>query len=209
MCFRRPKYIETAKNASAGNIEVSSLTTGDLILFSDNWSNSSIKRKFRNANDQLWVSGGIVINAPTIFNEVMLLQHDLRQNDNQLQNHLDFTSAETGVKLVGLSARLKFPDYQTCMVRKINSNVKNAFQKDSKKHVTVTAAFTSGIPDTNYVNSGHMIFNALRNAGLLEDVKIPLDFNLSHCANDSINEHGVGPNLYSKGELYFREIDQS
>jgi hypothetical protein len=209
MCFRRPKYVETAKNATAGSIDVSSLTTGDILLFSDNWSDSSVKRMVRNANDKLWVSGGIVINAPSVFQDVMLLQHDLRKNDNQLQNHLDFTSEETGVKLVGLSARLKFPDYQTCMLRKINPNIKSMFQREPKKHVTVTAAFTSGIPDTNYSNSGHMIFNALRNAGLLEDMKIPLDFNLAQCANNSINELGVGPNLYSKGELYFREFDQS
>jgi len=90
MCFRRPKYIETAKNASAGSIDVSSLTTGDILIFSDNWSDSSVKRMVRNANDKLWVSGGIVINAPTVFQDVMLLQHDLRKKRQPVTESFGF-----------------------------------------------------------------------------------------------------------------------
>jgi hypothetical protein len=206
MCFGRRKYRETAKNARTGRVNIAELATGDMILFSDNWSDSSLKRKIRNVNGRLWLSGGIVVNNPSLFGEVMLLEHSTESNDdNLLTNTLDPSKADPGTRLVSLNARLNYPNYRVCLVRKINSNVTNLYQRDSNVHTRICAAFTRNIDNVQYTDPSQMLFNALSNSGFLkEGQQLPVDFTLADCAGTTLNEIGCRSDLYSKGELYFR-----
>ncbi len=206
MCFGRRKYRETAKNARTGRVNIAELATGDVILFSDNWSDSKVKRKIRNVNGRLWSSGGIVVNNPNLFGEVMLLEHSASsEDDTLLTNALNPSKAEADTRLVSLNARLNYPNYQVCLVRKINSNVTSLCQRDSKIHTRICAAFTRNIDTVQYTDPSQMLFSALSNSGLLkEGQELPVDFTLANCAGTTLNEIGCRPDLYSKGELYFR-----
>lgn len=207
MCFGRRKYRQTAKNARTGRVNIAELTTGDVILFSNNWSDSTVKRKIRNVNGRLWLSGGIVVNNPKLFGEVMLLEHSMSSEDDDtlLTNTLDPSKADPDTRLISLNARLNYPNYRVCLVRKINSNVTGLYQRDPKIHTRICAAFTRNIDNVQYTDPAQMLFHALSNSGLLkEGQQLPVDFTLADCAGTTLNEISCRSDLYSKGELYFR-----
>lgn len=195
-CGRRGRY----KLATKAEIKLDKLATGDLVFFSDNWSNSSVGRKIRNINGRLWTSGGIVIRAPELYGpEPLLFEFMHSYPDDLLEDKLTNKQVNGGVRLVSLAARMRQSEYSACMVRKIQS----AFvrQTIADTNTKVCSALVKGMSQHSFANSAHMIYNALNNAGVLE-VKANNGVLLSDCTNDAINVHSCDPRLYSKGKIY-------
>lgn len=194
------KHRQYDKVSVTGNINIEKLKTGDLVFFSNNWSKSKVRRKIRAVNDRLWATGGVVINAPELFGgEPMLLEYQKKYPDDMLQNQLTLQQSKSGVRLVSLVGRLKQPNYQACLIRKLHPD---PAAKISRNQARTCAAMIHGIRDTTYASPAHMIFNSLHNTGLLKrDIK-KVGTTLSECTSSILDEHTITPGLYSKGKIY-------
>lgn len=183
-----------------GTVNVSSLKTGDLVFFTNNWSRSKIKRKYFAVNDRLWTTGGIVINHPELYPEPMLLEYQKKYTDDFLIDSFTLQQKKSGVRLVSLIDRLNHQNYQACLVRELESE--RAASKISETHSRVCAALTYGIKDASYPTPAHMIINSLSNAGLLRDTPLPFGVSLSDCTSTALDQMTFMPKLYSKGKIY-------
>jgi hypothetical protein len=194
------KSRQYGKVSADGTINASKLRTGDLVFFTNNWSRSNVKRKVRAINDRLWTTGGIVINAPDLYQEPMLLEYQRKYTDDFLQDSITMQQKTAGVRLVSLVGRLNHPNYQACLVRRLSND--NVTAQISSTHDRVCAAMIHGIKDSTYPTPAHMIINSLANAGLLKATNLPVGVSLSDCTSKSLDEITFTPNLYSKGKIY-------
>lgn len=194
------KSRQYARQPKDSRVNASKLRTGDLVFFTQNWTSSRLKRQIRSVNDRMWTSGGVVIHAPSLYKEPMLLEYQKSYDDDHLQDALRLQQVTGGVRLVSLADRLKLPNYEACLIRKIQHQ--DGLVEIQRKHTAVCAGMIDRIRDSEFPNPAYMIVNSLHNSGIIKTNKLPIGVTLSDCTSASFNNLMPAPDFYSDGKIY-------
>lgn len=167
-----------------GLVDLSGFRTGDLIFFSTKFPKSKIKRLASRWNGTLWKSCGIVIHAPSVFGDQMLiLEHADVHPDDHLKSELDLKTVHSGYRLVNLHSRLNSNTFEAIGVRKelngyrLNQNWK-IFNNGDNQISTVNTVWNNVKKDeNNSIDSNTAILNVMKDLGYVNVPYVCLNLN--------------------------------
>ena len=147
-------------------IEMCEFETGDLIFFTDDFPDSSFVRGIRRFRNCLWTGAGIVLYAPSIWkNEVLLLEFG-KFGDDFLTDKLTLKNVGKGIRLVSLADRLRRLEFEAVGIRKtqhrtrLRPNIEDQFKYCNRlKDITKT--------DKVYTEDNFVI-EALKHLGIVK-----------------------------------------
>jgi hypothetical protein len=147
------------------SVEMNEFQTGDLIFFTNDFPDSSIIRGFRRMKNTLWSSGGIVLYAPTIWrNEVLLLEFG-KFSDDFLTDKLTLKNVGAGFRLVSLADRLRRVDFEAIGICKIQP--RDRLQPSVETQFKFINTLKDIVKDKT-INSNNFMINALKKMDIVK-----------------------------------------
>lgn len=178
-----------------GFVDSSGFRTGDLIFFSERFPKSKIKRLASRWKGKLWNNCGIVIHAPNIFGDQMLiLEHADVHPDDHLKSELHMSTVHSGYRLVNLHSRLNSNTFEAIGVRKLMNGYRMKqnwkIYNDNAQQVSTVNTIQNNITKENKDNnldSTQAILNVMKDLGY---INVPyVNLNLNEMTGRTLNKY--------------------